>query len=400
MLRTLAYDVIGTGPKVSFQTGDKAVDSEIEWAFWNWSRAINWPEKLRLMRLARARDGESFARFVYNRNVYNPVKLDVVLYEAEQIAAPNLANDLTDGFILDDFGNVIGYTVLSQHPGQSINLTLDYETVPARDMIHSAHIERAGQHRGCPEIAPALPLYALLRRYTLAVIGAAEAAADIAGVVKTNQLPVGTDPADLEALDCLTIERKSFLTMPKGWDINQLKSEQPTTTYEMFKRQIIAEIARCLSMPYNIAAGDSSSFNYSSARLDFRNWQRTRQVDRCQIEWRELDPTIDRWWQEARLIDGVLPDVVRGLAEPPRHSVSWDGDLHIDPQKEAQAQAQRLSSMTTTLEEEYAREGKDWEQAVRQIARERELVSELGLMPVAAPPTEEPTDEEEPTEEP
>ena len=47
--------------------------------------------------------------------------------------------------------------------------------------------------------------------------------------------------------------------------------------------------------------------------------------------------------------------------------------------KEASAQATRLSSLTTTLAAEYARQGKDWEVELRQLAREQNLKKELGL---------------------
>jgi capsid protein len=52
---------------------------------------------------------------------------------------------------------------------------------------------------------------------------------------------------------------------------------------------------------------------------------------------------------------------------------------HVDPAKEATAQAKRLKSNTTTLAMEYAKAGMDWEEALRQRARERDLMRELGL---------------------
>lgn len=404
ILQSLATDVIGTGPHLGMQTGDKTTDSHIEWSFYDWTRAINWPQKLRLMRLAKARDGESFGRFTTNERLRHPVKLDLLVFEAEQIASPRFnVTDPRDGVITDDFGNVIGYSLLKEHPGAMLSVKLEAELVSARDMLHWANIERAGQHRGCPETVAALPLFAQLRRYTLATIAAAETAADIAGVIRTQQTPVSEEElGKIEPLDAIDIERRALLTLPKGWDISQLKAEQPTTTYAMFVRQIIAEVARCLNIPLNVALGDSSGFNYSSARLDWRNWQKTRQVERSQVEWQLADATLERWWEEARLVDGVLPEHMRDLPTPPQHQWSFDGDLHIDPAKEAKAQADRLASLTTTLADEYAREGKDWEMALRQIARERELMRELNLAAVTpsseAPSSETPDEEKEESE--
>ena len=69
----------------------------------------------------------------------------------------------------------------------------EFDRIAAEAVIHWFRADRPGQHRGLPEITPALPLFAQLRRYTLAVIGAAETAADFAAVLFTDA------PADGEA---------------------------------------------------------------------------------------------------------------------------------------------------------------------------------------------------------
>ncbi len=69
---------------------------------------------------------------------------------------------------------------------------------------------------------------------------------------------------------------------------------------------------------------------------------------------------------------------------------------HGDPAKEANAQATRLANNTTTLAYEYARQGKDWEAELRQRAKERQLMRELGLTdnePVGHVPDEEKEDD-------
>jgi len=57
----------------------------------------------------------------------------------------------------------------------------------------------------------------------------------------------------------------------------------------------------------------------------------------------------------------------------------WDGMPAIDPLKEANAVEIRLRTGVTTLAQEYAAQGLDWEEALRQRAREVELMRELGL---------------------
>jgi capsid protein len=66
----------------------------------------------------------------------------------------------------------------------------------------------------------------------------------------------------------------------------------------------------------------------------------------------------------------------------------------VDPAKEANAQATRLASHTTTLADEYAKRGQDWETQLRQRAKEIALMSALGLTAeqVSQTPTQEPQD--------
>jgi capsid protein len=248
-----------------------------------------------------------------------------------------------------------------------------------------------------------LPLYALLRRYTLAVIGAAETAADLAGVIRTQQMPGGMEPAETEPMDEVEITRRMLLTLPRGHDITQIKAEQPTTTYDAFKIQIIAEIARCLNMPRNVAAGDSSNFNYSSARLDWRTYEGAIRIERSQWEWTACTPTLQRWWEEARFTPEIQALGFDRSSPLPKHSWAWDASIEIDPNKAATARQTNLATLTTTLQREYAKEGLNWETELRQRAREESLKRTLKLTaappPAPEPSPPEPSPADDPTEE-
>ena len=127
-------------------------------------------------------------------------------------------------------------------------------------------------------------------------------------------------------------------------------------------------------MPYNIAAGNSSGYNYASGRLDHQTYYKSLKVDRAFMEAEILDPVFGKWMREWALATGTDIDVC-GC----RHVWFWDGQEHVDPAKEASAQEKRLAPRTTTLAAEYARQGKDWETELRQIAKERKLMKELGI---------------------
>ena len=372
---TVANDTIGTGPRLQMLTDDAETNREIEQAFTAWSQAIGLSEKLRTMRMARSQDGESFAMMVSNPKVEHGIKMDIQLIEADRVTSDlsfNQKDNEVDGIQLDRFGNPTHYRVLKYHPGGeqfTFGDTVSY--IPASAMIHVFRSDRPELHRGIPEITPALPLFAQLRRFTLAVITAAESAANFAGVLYTDA-PANGEADQVEPMDLVELERNMLLTMPGGWKMGQLHPEQPATTYAEFKREILNEIARCLNMPFNIAAGNSSGYNYASGRLDHQTYYKAIRVDQAFIATRVLDRVLATWLREYSLTHGLHLDSTS-------HQWFWDGMEHVDPSKEASAQEKKLKNGTTTLAYEYARQGRDWEEELHQLAREKKLKQELGL---------------------
>ena len=377
---TLANDIVGTGPRLQMLTENPLANRQIERAFAQWAKAIGLAEKLRTLRMAQTQDGEAFAVLISNPRLSTNVQLDLRLIEAEQVTTPDTAFfDLqsTDGIVFDRSGNPIEYHILREHPGGVSGLNQTYDRLPASSVLHLYRVDRAGQSRGVPEITAALPLFAMLRDYSLATLDAAKSAAYYAGIVYTDSPPHG-ETDSVEPLDPIELDRNTLLTMPGGWKMAQLRAEQPTGTYAEFKHEILNEIARCLNMPFNIAAANSSGYNYASGRLDHQTYFKSIRVDQSHLESRVLDRILDAWFDEAALIPDLLPSDIGPFAAW-SHKWFWDGHEHVDPAKEARAQAIRLDAFTTTLADEYARRGQDWETQLRQRADELRLMHDLGL---------------------
>lgn len=377
--QTLANYTIGTGPRLQMLSSNNEVNRQIERDFQDWARAVGFAEKLRTMRLARVTDGEAFLAMVANPRIAHSIDLDLRLLETDQICSAIGVNDKNDidGVRLDVYGNPISYRVLRRHPGNDECLEDKADIIPAELMAHYFRTERPGQHRGLPDITPCLPLFALLRRYTLAVIMAAESAANFAGVLYTDA-PAGGEADVVDPMDTVELERNMLLTMPAGWKLGQLKAEQPSATYPTFTEKILNEIARGMGVPYGIAIGNSAGFNYASGRLDYQSFFKLISIEQGFIEERVLDPVL-RYWLLLYLYDNSdLLRVIPAGSTPP-HQWFWDGVEHVDPAKEATAQQTRLNNNTTTLAIEYARQGRDWEEQLRQRAKEKALINELGL---------------------
>jgi len=392
IVNTLADDTVGTGPRLQILMDSDDLNRRLEHDFGVWAKQTHLARKLRTMRIARCQDGEAFAILAQNPRLKTNVKLDLELIEADRVTDATLEGDteeIVDGIVLDQFGNPKEYRVLKHHPGGTHPFDLEFFTVKAENMIHVFRQDRPEQHRGVPEIVSALPLFAHLRRFTLAVVSAAEAAADFAGVLYTDS-PASGESDSVEPMDTIQLERNMLLTMPGGWKMAQVDPKQPTTTYGEFKHEILNEIARCLSIPYNIAACNSSGYNYASGRLDHQTYYKSLKVDQAFIEEFILDRILEKWIREWTLVNGVTVEDCDC-----RHVWFWDGHEHVDPSKEATAQEKRLANRTTSLAIEYAKQGKDWETELRQIAKEKQLMEELGISTQEAQPENQEKDDQD-----
>ena len=376
---TLADYCVGTGARLQILTDDNQFNNAIEAAFLHWSHQIGLPAKLRTMRMAKSTDGEAFAVLTANPRLCGPVKLDVSLVEADRVTTPwtgTIHEQIeVDGIRLDRNGNPVEYTILNAHPGDVGQMSSDFRQVPVDAVIHWFRADRPGQHRGVSEITPALPLFAQLRRYTLAVLGAAETAADFAAVLFTDA-PANGEAAAVEPMDVVELEKRMATVLPDGWKLSQVKAEQPATAYAEFKREILNEIARCLNIPLNIALCNSAGYNYASGRLDHQVFFRAIRLEQSDLSAVVLDKILAAWMHEAMLTTEFR--MLRTINHLP-HQWFFDGHEHVDPAKEANAQKTRLESHTTTLATEFARQGKDWESELHQRAKEKQLMTELGL---------------------
>ena len=402
MIETIGHDLVGTGPRLQLtlpqaiqQQPQTTVDQElatespartVERKFGKWAMAIGLADKLRVMSESETRDGECFGLFTNNPiNVTpdQPIELDVRVVECDQVETPTPVNPYdptaqVSGIEFDRHGNPAFYHVLKAHPGDLLFiLPLAFDRVPADRVLHWFRPSRAGQFRGIPRITPGLPLIAQLRGYARSVLGAARIAAMFAAVMKTNLPPAGGEAVDVEEYDKIPLDHDGLFTLPAGWDLNQLRAEQPTTSYGEFTNHHLTQFGRSCHVPRNVVTGDSSGYNFSSARLDHLIYRGAIRVERSRLR-RLLDRIFLAWLAEAALIPGYLPD---GLPAMEFWAWQWqyDGVPSINPVDDATADATNLENGLTSHAQLLAENGIDWEEHFESIARQREKAKALGI---------------------
>lgn len=315
MISQLASITISTGPSL-LNPPDDEWETFIE-------EEIKLIDLLYQSRISKAVDGEIFWLLLDG----NPLK--VMLIETDQVDDPT-ADMITNhnGVVVDAFGEPIKYRMRKNHP-ESIRPSYDIIEVPASSMLMYAHIMRASQVRGVTELAPALPLIALLTRLNEASISTAESLATFTGVLETD-LPPGAEQIIAQPFEALELPRNALISLPAGWRLNAPQLTQRQFEFTELRKDIIREIGRALNLPFNIAAGDSSNYNFSSARLDHLALRRIVRRERKKIEQKLLNPLLEAYTSIKNL---PLQKPIEWI---------WPSDDLIDPVNEMEAIAKGI----------------------------------------------------------
>ena len=390
IVETHANYLIGTGPLLRMQTGNEGFNQAIEAVFTKWAAEIRLQAKLWTMAHAKTQDGESFGIVATNPKLRTRVKLDIILVETDQVTTPQLAaNDTNyiDGIKFDDFHNPLYYDVLPQHPGGQWGGYQQPNKINAQYMLHWFRARRPGQHRGIPELAASLNCGAASRRWREAILVAAESAADFAVLLQTTMSP---DEADLvQPFSTAQISKGMMAALPWQYDAKQLDAKHPNSTFVEFHKAQISEQARPLNMPYNVAACDSSSYNYASGRLDHQTYFSSLDVEREQAQFQVLDKLFDLFWAEA--VEEYAFNSPAGSI--PAHTWDWPQHPVADVRAKAIADNFALRNGSITIPQLFADQGYDAEEQAQAAADyfgipiEQYKLRQLDtLLPVTTPP--------------
>jgi capsid protein len=417
-LLTMANDFVGSGPtlKVTDARLTKAEKDQIQLLYLDWFKEVKLRQKYWQLRVDRVTSGEGCGLHVNRLANESESKLFIRPFECDHIASPwQTSKDKInyDGVAVDqDTDEPIEYFIYKDHPGTDIfSIQINEgEWIPANRVVHWFRKDRCW-HRAIPEITPSLPLCALLRRYTLATVLAAETAASITAVVETmasanttavNWWQGGNDSTpslEKEELELFPVEIGSMMQIPTGTKVSQLKPEQPTAVYDKFVDALLREIFRPILVPFNIGSGYSGAFNMASGALDIQLYRTGIQADRMSCDEDVSTPTFVAWWKEISLTPAISATIKQKLkGKPPRHSWGWDSvrDEHTDPFKVANALSTKLEAGIISDEDvQQSMFNRTAEEHYTNLERQQTARKKLG-MPINGKSTSETPSESDP----
>jgi lambda family phage portal protein len=328
-----------------------------------------------------------------------PYGLALEVVEADRLATPyDLMQNksIRSGVELGEHGEPVAYYIRKSHPGDIyFNFkALDssyYIRYPAKNelgrpnVLHLYWLKRPGQTRGEPFFAPILTYFKDLADYMEAELVAARVAACFAAFVKKtdpiNAAFARADSANAANQKIEALEPGMIEYLAPGEEISQLSPNRPGGTFEPFVERILRAISAGLNLPYEVVAKDFSKSSYSSARaalLEARRFFKTRQ------EWlsrRLCQPVYEMFLEEAYLASDELPiqNFYKNRVDLSRARWIAPGWGWVDPTKEVEASRSSVDGNLSTLADECAALGKDWEEVMEQKSREEKKRKELGL---------------------
>lgn len=341
-----------------------------------------------------------------------PYDLRVALVEGDRLCVPSPKpqGKIIDGGVeLNAEGIPVAYHIANRHPlsEQSGQPRLSYVSVPAfgartgrRNILHILPLERIGQHRGVPFLAPVVETLKQLGRYTdaelmAAVVGGMYAIffehkskeGEIGEEEYASEEGLGPVPGLPDNIDSMQGMYGSIIDLPEDTTAKSLTPGRPNQAFDAFVMSLTRQIGGALGIPAELLFLHFTA-SYSASRgalLEawklFSYWRNWWAANFCQ-------PIYFEWLCEAVLKGRVQAP---GFFDDPMRAYSyswaeWNGPTQgqLDPLSEVKAAEQRVLSGFSTRQRETAElTGGDWELNHRQRVKEERMRREDGINAVA-----------------
>lgn len=429
--RTMKTNVIGSGlipkPKIDFEALGISEEAAMEWqklakrefALWAESTACdaerrsNFYQLQQLAYLTMMLSGDTFALMPTFDIAGFPYKTHVRLLEADRICTPESSGDSTskdtdsggkiiDGVEFDANGMVVAYHITNRHPlASSDSRTIEYVAVQAYgsktgfpNVLHVMTMERPGQARGIPFVAPMIEQLKQLSRYSDAEL-TANIIASMMTLFLTQEAGSGDNPnmgiedavseAEKVTTDDTRIELApgAIYKLEPGTKPEMVGTSRANNSYGDYVTNLITQIGASMEIPGEVLMKKFNS-NYSASRGALLEFWHMIPVARKNFVSKFNNPIYEAVIAEA---------VATGRLEAPGFfddamirkawcGVDWIGTNMgiIDPKKEVEAAIKRIATNISTEEREAAEfNGSDWAENIVQRRKEMKAAYDMAV---------------------
>lgn len=416
------------------ETGIKAFDHEwskefaralnANWRSWaqdtglycDASRNSNFSQMMWLGFRHKLIDGDALAVMMWIPERVGPGRAryatSVQMVDPDRLSNPQLRFDqatMRGGVEIDKYGAAIAYHIRRAHAGDwfSAAQSVTWDRVPRETswgrpiVAHDFDSERASQHRGGAGIfAPVLQRLKMLIKYDGVELDAAIINAIFAAYVESpydrEMVKEALDDGE-EELNWYQSARGRFhdksglmlgnarvASLFPGEKIGSVAANRPSSNFEAFEGAMLRNVAAGTGLSAQQVSNNWSDVNYSSARgAALEAWKTlSRRRDHFGVKF--ASQIRSGWLEESMSVDDLpLPDGAPDFYEY-RNAYGrarWMGPARgfVDPVVERQGAVMGMDASLSTLEEEAADQGSDYEELLEQRAYELNRFKELGI---------------------
>jgi len=423
-LKTARTNVIGPGlklkPNIDIETlkmteeeADKWEDNvSKEWALFSESkecdaaRTSNFCQLQRLAFLSALMSGDVFALLPSIKRKNEPYDLKIQLIEADRVCNPYLKPELGNfqaGIEVDNYGAPVRYHVAKYYPNslmmQSMNTWTAVEAFGAksnrRNMIHLMDLERPGQRRGVPFLAPVIESLKQLGRYTDAELMAAVISGFFTVAITSDAPNLATgEQGDLEydvgappgstvteppsSDPGIALGNGTVVELGAGEKVETINPGRPNAAFDPFVTAILRQIGSALEIPMELLIKHFTA-SYSASRAAILEAWKLFKTQRTWVATDFCQPIYEEWLTEA---------VAKGRVSAPGYftdplirkaycRAEWNGPAcgQLDPVKEVNAAVTRVNNCFSTRSKEAMElTGTDFNSNYRQRVKEEKMM--------------------------
>ena len=327
----------------------------------------------------------------------------IELIEADRIATPptkTTADGVREGVERDARGVPIAYHVAVTHPGDTFatfrQRQLEFARVPRFDQdgrprfILFMEMARPGQTRGIPEFLGCADRYDDRAQGVKAALYQAVTSSFLGFTVEQDE---HVDDEDLTLDDeGNQFEEWQYGTIKKlapGQRLTTPNISRPGPELANFIQATNGEIGASLGMPVEMVSLDFSKTTWHAARqggLELSRNVRARQEHFVDCGIRLVDQILIENAVLRGEIPAISPELFYSDAEAFLDSLHYQFPVRglVNPGEETSSAVKAIDSGLSTLAEECAAKGLDWQDVLEQRKRETDTLKRLGFKPVDA----------------
>lgn len=317
-------------------------------------------------------------------------------------------NTIINGIEYDPLGRRVAYWLFDKHPGEIVTMTgrngVLSSPVDAARIIHYYAAERPGQGRGISRLAPViatvrdLQLYedAEAQRKNLETRLAVLASGDLA---QMQNPPVLDGEPKATSTELGQLPSGGVLEVPGGVNLTTIEPHAAPgfVDYVKHKQKIIAGL---VGVTYEMATGDVSEVNFSSARIGQQDVR--REIE--QEQWLSIVPNLCQPIIEAFFEFAAMAQLLPASQD---RRVDWSTPRwdYVNPAQDVKADMEEVGAGMCSLSEKIRRRNMVPELVFNELRQDMERLEKDGTLArlavlrgqasVSALPKEEPADSED-----